>query len=61
VKQFGSSQFGSMASPYLTPYLYNKRLLDRQCGIRKEGNVFKIGDSTLTVDEHSNIYKGERI
>jgi hypothetical protein len=56
VRKLGSREFGSAASPYLTPYLYNKRFLYRQYSIKKEGNVFKIGDSTLTLDEQSNIH-----
>jgi hypothetical protein len=55
VRKFGSTQFGSVASPYLAPYLYNKRFLYRQYGSMKEGNVFKIGDSSLTLDEQSDI------
>jgi hypothetical protein len=56
VTRFGREKFGSLASPYLTPYIYDTRKLDTQYGIRKEGNEFKIGDSTVTVDTNSNIH-----
>jgi hypothetical protein len=55
VQKFGREHFGTLASPFLTPYLYQKKFLDKQYGIRREGNVFMIGDSTVTVDEDSNI------
>ena len=42
--------FGAVADSYLTPYLYKKSFLDTQYGIRKEGDVFMIGDSQLTVE-----------
>jgi hypothetical protein len=30
VRKFGRANFGALASPYLTPYVYNKRFLDKQ-------------------------------
>jgi hypothetical protein len=36
VDEFGTKHFGELASPYVTPYLYNKTYLDRDYGIRKE-------------------------
>src|SRR5215510_10953229 len=46
-----TSQFGKtwLASPY------NKSFLDIQYGIRKDGDSFKIGDSTLSVDDRGNL------
>jgi hypothetical protein len=56
VRKFGREHFGKIASPYLTPYLYNNRFLDKQYDIRKEADgTFMIGDAPLTVDRQSNI------
>ena len=48
-------EFGEIASPYLTPYLYNRRFLDKQYGIRRDGGTFMIGNSAVSVDETSDI------
>ena len=50
VKLFGRKHCGEIASPFLTPYLSNTQLLDTQYGIRREGNNFKIDNSTITID-----------
>jgi hypothetical protein len=56
VREFGRKHFGELASPYLTPYIYNKRFLDKQYGIRKEADgTFTIGNAPLSVDNDSNI------
>jgi hypothetical protein len=41
VQQFGSKDFGLLASLYVTPYLYNRPCLDRDLGICKDvmGNL----------------------
>ena len=64
---FGRKNFGELASPFLTPYLYSRRFLDKQYGIRREDDgTFMIGDSTLSVDEARDIsikrshFKGTR-
>jgi hypothetical protein len=44
-KRFGRENVGSVASPYLMPYVYKRRFIDTQYGIRKDGGTFKIGDS----------------
>ena len=48
---------GSIASPYILPYLSNtrRRTLDTRYGTRKDGDSFKIGDSIVLVDTDSNI------
>jgi hypothetical protein len=48
--------FGSTAAPYLAPYAYESDSLDRQYGIRKDGDKYSIGNSTVTIDGDSNIY-----
>jgi len=52
---FGRENVGPIASPYIVPYLYNRRYLDTQYGLRKDGESFKIGDSTVLVDPDSDI------
>jgi len=32
------------------PYVYKKRFLDTQYGVRKDGDIFMIGDSPIVVD-----------
>jgi hypothetical protein len=60
VQQFGREQFGEIASQYLAPYVYNKRFLDKQYGLRKERCNFKIGVSLVTVDVDSDVHiKGQ--
>ena len=44
-----------MADPYLNPYDSKRSFLDTQYGIRKEGDVFMIGDSQVSVDRDSDI------
>jgi hypothetical protein len=45
--------YGEIASPFLNP---DTRLLDTKYGIRKDGDNFKIGNSTVIVDNMSNLY-----
>jgi len=42
-RAFGKENVGPVASPYILPYLYNRRYLDTQYGIRRDGDPFKIG------------------
>jgi hypothetical protein len=49
VRAFGRRHFGAIASPYLTPWLYNKLFLDIHYGIRREGDIFMIGNSVVRV------------
>jgi len=54
-RAFGRENVGPIASPYIVPYLYNRRYIDTQYGIRKDGDSFKIGESTVLVDPYSDI------
>ena len=47
----------SIAVPYILPYLSNRhrRHLDTRYGMRKDGDSFKMGDSTVLVDTDSDI------
>jgi len=53
----GRENVGSIASPYILPYLSKRqrRHLDTRYGIRKDGDTFKMGDSTVLVDTNSDI------
>ena len=42
VQAFGRENVGTIASPYIVPYFYNKRFLDNQYGIRKVGDSFPL-------------------
>ena len=55
VESFGRENVGTISSPYIVPYFYNKRFLDTQYGIRKVGDSFMIGDSAIRVDTDSDI------
>ena len=46
---FGRENLGSLASMYPMPYVYKRQFLDTQYGIRKDGDIFKIGDSAVVV------------
>jgi len=48
---------GSIASPYILPYFSkrHRRHLDTRYGIRKDGDSFKMGDSTVLVDTDIDI------
>jgi hypothetical protein len=37
------------------PYVYKRRFLDTQYGIRKDDDTFKIGDSPVLVDQDGDI------
>jgi hypothetical protein len=56
VQQFGTRHFGELASPYVTPYIYNRMYLDRDFGILKDvDGQFRIGNYSIEIDEHSNV------
>jgi hypothetical protein len=61
VLDYNASQLGTLASPYVSPYVYNKQppFLDRQYGVRKLADQFKIGNSVFWVDTEGNIHIGE--
>jgi len=58
VLEFGAKTLGELASPYVSPYLYEskRRFLDTECGIRRVGDEFMIGDSRVDVDRDGNIH-----
>jgi hypothetical protein len=68
VHQFGTEHFGELASPYGTPYVYNRPYLDRDFGIRKDNDgQFRIGNSLIEIDKHNSnviffffVYKGTK-
>ena len=58
VLDYGAMNVGTLASPYVSPllYEYKKRSLDTQYGIRRDGDVFMIGDSQVGEDRDGNIH-----
>jgi len=61
-RAFGRKNVGALASPYILPYLYNRQYLDTQYGIRKVGDSFNIGYSTVLVNTDGDItIKGKNL
>ena len=59
--EYGIENFVPVASPYLMPYVYKRRFLDTQYGVRKEGNMFMIGDSPVLVDTSGDTTIKDRV
>ena len=47
---FDRKFFGKIASPYLSPYVHRRGVLDAEYGLRKIGNRFFMGNTEVTVD-----------
>ena len=58
VIDYGAQTVGTLASPYVSPYLYEskKRDLHTDYGIRRDGDGFMIGDLQVSVDRDGNIH-----
>jgi len=56
-RSFGREKVGPIASTYILPYLSKRqrRHLETRYGIRKDGDSFKMGESTVLVDTDSDI------
>ena len=54
-KRFGRENVGPVAGLYLMPYVYKRLILDTQYGIRKDGDIFKIGDSAVLLNQDGDI------
>jgi len=54
-KRFGRENVCPVAGPYLMPYVYKRRFIDTHYGIRKDGDIFMIGDSPVLVDQSGDI------
>jgi len=59
--EYGRENVGDVASPYLMTYVYKRRFLDTQYGVRKEGNTFMIGYSPVLVDTSGDITIKDRL
>jgi len=59
--EYGRENVGSVASVYLMPYVYKGRFLDTQYGVRKDGDLFMIGDSHIVVDTVGDITIEDRV
>jgi len=55
-RKYARKSFGTIASPYLAPYVHKSGILDAEYGLRKVGDEFFIGNSDVTVDENSDFY-----
>jgi len=58
VLEFGAKTLGELASPYVSPYVYEskRRFLDTEYGIRRVDDEYMIGDSRVSVDRDGNIH-----
>ena len=56
VNDYGRKNFVELVGPYLKPYIYNRRFIDKMYDIRREddGRIIN-GDSTLSFDNTSDI------
>jgi len=57
----GRENVGPLPSLYLIPYVYKRRFLHTQYGVRKDGDMFMIGDSPIVVDTGGDITFKERM
>ena len=55
---YGAMTVGTLASPYVSPYLYEskRRGHDTEYGIRRDGDGFMIGDLRIGMDLDGNIH-----
>jgi len=60
-REYGRENVGPVATPYLMPYVYKRRFLDTQYGVRKNGDNFMIGDSTIVVDTNGDMTIKDRV
>jgi len=60
-RDYGRENIGHVASPYLMFYVYKGRFLDTKYGVRKNGDMFMIGDSPIVVDTGGDIRIKERV
>jgi hypothetical protein len=58
---YNARHFGVLARQYVSPYVYKKQpcYLETQCGIRKVGDQFMLGNSIFGDDTEGNIHIGE--
>jgi len=60
-REYGRENVGLVASVYLMPYVYKRRFLDTQYVVRKDGDMFMIGDSLIVVDTFGDITIKDRV
>jgi hypothetical protein len=56
VRAYARTSFGAIASPYISPFVHRRGIIDAEYGLRKEGDKFFIGNSDVTVDTNSDLY-----
>ena len=56
VKAFSEQQFGSVASPYISSYVFHETDVDKDYGMRRDADgTFRIGNSVVQIDRNSNV------
>jgi len=60
-REYGRENVGTLSSPYLMPYVFKRRFLDTQFGVRKDGAMFMIGYSPIMVDTGGDITIKDRV
>jgi hypothetical protein len=56
VRKYARTSFGALASPYLSPFVHRRGVIDTEYCLRKDGEKFFIGNSGVTVDTNSDLY-----
>jgi len=60
-REYGRENVGPVGSPYLMPYVYKRRFLETQYGVRMEGDMFMIGYSPVLVDTSGDTTIKDRV
>jgi len=60
-REYGRENVGTVAIPFPMPYVYKRRFLDTQFGVRKDGDKFMIGNSPIVVDTDGDIMIKDRV
>jgi len=60
-REYDRDNVGPVASPYLMPYVYKRRFLDTQYGVRKGGDMFMIGNLPIVIDSSGVITIKDRV
>jgi len=57
VREFSARHFGTVASPYVSAYVYRTGNLDRDFGMLRDADgSFRIGNPEVVIDQGSNVF-----
>ena len=57
MRAFSARHFGSVASPYVSAYVYRSGNVDRNFGMRRDADgSFRIGNAEVVIDQDSNVF-----